>query len=407
MAFDLLLRLLDRAVDHGVLDGDVFLHLEPLHDALDALGAEDAHEVVFERQEEARAAGVALAAGTTAQLVVDTPRFVALGAEDVQAASGENLGAFGIALGLELGEGDRELFRIDQRAGLARGLGIDLGARHEFRVAAENDVGSAAGHVGRDGDHALAAGLSDDVGLALVLFGIEHAVRDPLLAQERRDDLGFLDADRTDQHRLAALVTVLDLGQHGAEFAALVLVHEVVVILADHGFVGRDDGHVELVDLLEFLGLGVRGAGHAAELLVDAEVVLVADGGQGLVFFLNLHAFLGLDRLVQTVRPAPAGHLAAGEFVDDDDLAFFDEVIHVALVQGVRTQGLRYVVQPRDVFGIVQVADAELVLDAVHARVGEDGRVGLLVDGVVDVLTQGRDDAVDLAVEVGGLLGRT
>ena len=148
-------------------------------------------------------------------------------------------------------------------------------------------------------------------------------------------------------------------------------------------------------------------SGHAAELLVDAEVVLVADGGQGLVFFLNLHAFLGLDRLVQTVRPAPAGHLAAGEFVDDDDLAFFDEVIHVALVQGVRTQGLRYVVQPRDVFGIVQVADAELVLDAVHARVGEDGRVGLLVDGVVDVLTQGRDDAVDLAVEVGGLLGRT
>ena len=33
-----------------------------------------------------------------------------------------------------------------------------------------------------------------------------------------------------------------------------------------------------------------------------------------------LSAFLGLDRLVQAVGPAPARHHAAGELVDDDDL---------------------------------------------------------------------------------------
>jgi acylphosphatase len=57
--------------------------------------------------------------------------------------------------------------------------------------------------------------------------------------------------------------------------------------------------------------------------------------------------------------------------------------------------------------GIVQVADVQLALDPVHARVGQHGRVGLLVDGVVDVLAQGRDDAVDLAVQIGRGFART
>ena len=35
---------------------------------------------------EARAAGIALAAGAAAKLIVDAPRFVPLGADDVQAA---------------------------------------------------------------------------------------------------------------------------------------------------------------------------------------------------------------------------------------------------------------------------------------------------------------------------------
>ena len=293
---------------------------------------------------------------------------------------------------------------VDAR--LARGFWIHVGAGHEFRVAAQDDVGAAAGHVGRDGHRALAAGLGDHMRLALVVLGIQHIVRDALLAQKRRHHLGFFDADGADQHGLAALVAVLDLGQHRAELAALVLVDHVVVILADHGLVGGDHRHVQLVDLGELLGLGVGGAGHAGQLLVEAEVVLVADGGQGLVFFLDLHAFLGLHRLVQTVGPATARHLAAGELVDDDDLAVLDQIIDVALVQRVGAQGLGHVVQPRDVLGVVQVAHVQLVLDPVDARVGQHGRVGFLVDGVVDVLAQARDDAIDLGIGSGALLGR-
>ena len=59
---------------------------QPVHQLRDALGAEQPHQVVFERQEEVRRARIALAAGAAAQLAVDAPRLVPLGADDVQAA---------------------------------------------------------------------------------------------------------------------------------------------------------------------------------------------------------------------------------------------------------------------------------------------------------------------------------
>ena len=231
-------------------------------------------------------------------------------------------------------------------------------------------------------------------------------MRDVLLAQQRGDDLGLLDADRTDQHRLPALVAVLDLVADGAELPALVLVDDVVRVLALDRLVRRDDVDVQLVDLVELLGLGVGGAGHAGQLLVEAEVVLVADRRQRLVLFLDLDAFLGLDGLVQAVRPAAARHLSAGELVDDDDLAVIDQVVDVALVERVRLQRLRDVVQPLDVGRVVEVADAQALLDPLDPGVGQDGRVRLLVDGVVDVLAQAGDDPVDLLVQVGRLLRR-
>ena len=104
---------------------------------------EEAHEVVLGRQEEARLAGVALAAGAAAQLVVDAARLVALGAEDVQAAE------------------------LDD-------------------ALAELDVDAAAGHVGRDRDRAGLAGLEDDLRLALVVLGVEHVVRDALALEQAR-----------------------------------------------------------------------------------------------------------------------------------------------------------------------------------------------------------------------------
>ncbi len=196
-------------------------------------------------------------------------------------------------------------------------------------------------------------------------------------------------------------------------------VDEVGPVVADHRLVGRDDDDVELVDLVELGRLGVGRAGHARELLVHAEVVLEGDRGEGLVLALDLDALLGLDGLVQAVRPAPAGHHAAGELVDDDDLAVLDQVVDVALVEGVGAQRLVDAVEDLHVLGVVEVAHAEELLDLLDALVGEARLVGLLVDqevaggallavALVDLLAldEAGDDAVDAVVLVGRLLGR-
>ncbi len=78
-----------------------------------------------------------------------------------------------------------------------------------------------------------------------------------------------------------------------------------------------------------------------------------------------------------------------------------------AWVQAVGPQGLRHMVQPLDVLGVVQVADAQPLFDALDSRIGQHRRMRLFVDRVVDVLPQARNDCVDLLVEVSGLLGGT
>ena len=89
------LRALDRLRDHLRLErhvvGERLAH-HPVHRA----GREQAHELVFERQVEAALAGVALAAGAAAQLVVDAAALVALGAEHVEAAELADLVALGL-----------------------------------------------------------------------------------------------------------------------------------------------------------------------------------------------------------------------------------------------------------------------------------------------------------------------
>src|SRR5690606_753125 len=88
---DLRLRALDRSRHHARLDRDVVREVRARQDRLGRPRLEEPHEVIGERQVEAALAGVALSTGSTAQLVVDTPRLVPLGAEDVQAAGRDDL----------------------------------------------------------------------------------------------------------------------------------------------------------------------------------------------------------------------------------------------------------------------------------------------------------------------------
>src|SRR5579864_5225616 len=69
LGLDGLLRVLNAARNELRLNGHAFGHAQAVHQCLYAFAAKDTEEIVFERQKEARGAGIALAAGAAPQLV--------------------------------------------------------------------------------------------------------------------------------------------------------------------------------------------------------------------------------------------------------------------------------------------------------------------------------------------------
>ena len=436
----------DAAGDHFALDGLALLHAQAGEPVLHPLAAELPHQVVFEGEVEAAAAGVALASAAAAELQVDAAGLVALAAQHVQAAHRGHLAALGLHLLALLNLVDEGVHLFGRHVKLGRVFGLQLRPGHRFRIAAEDDVGAAAGHVRGDGHGALAAGLGDDLGLALVVLGIEYLMRDAALFEHLGDQFAPLDGNRADEDRppsafhrfnlvagnglLLAILAVLEfdcviglaedfavqllalcqfddvplghlLDFLGDSVVFLPLAAEDDVGMVDplHRAIRGDRDHVELVDLPELVGLGHGRAGHAADFLIELEEVLQGDRGQRLVLFLDADALLGLDGLVQAVAPVAARHEAPGELVDDHHLALVvDDVVHVALVEIVGLQGVVDQVRPFHVTGRVKALHASQMLGCANALVGEMCRVLLLVDLEVRVFLQLPRDAVGLRV---------
>ena len=168
-------------------------------------------------------------------------------------------------------------------------------------IAAELNVGAAAGHVGGDGHGARHAGLGDDGGFLLVIARVQHVVLDLALLEQVGEMLRLLDRGGADQHRLAALAALLDQLDDGVVLLVGGAIDLVVGVDARHRHVGGNLQHVELVDVHELGGFGQRRAGHARQLVVEAEIILEGDRGQGHV--------LRLDRRPAPWLPAPGAGL--------------------------------------------------------------------------------------------------
>ena len=121
---------------------------------------------------------------------------------------------------------------------------------------------------------------------------------------------------------------------------------------------------------------------------------------------------LGLKRLMQSFRIAPARHHAAGELVNNDKLVVADDVILVALEQRVGLQRLLDMVNDGDVGGIVhraflqQAGLGQQLLDIFVSRFCQVDRALLFVE-VEMLFRQARNQLVDLIVEIGLVFRRT
>ena len=411
MRLDLTLRVFDLPCQQTAFDDLALLHAGDLQQTLGAIGiTKDAHQRVFHRQIEAAGTRVTLTARTTAQLVVDAPRLVPLGTDDVQATGCQHRIVALLPGGAQLGMTGF----VDGLAGSSQlgQLGIE--------IATQLNIGTATGHVGSDGHGAGTACLRHHLRFAIVLLGVEHFVSHALLAQQPGEKFRRFDGCGAHQRRLTARGAIADVFDDGRVFVVLGQIDKVLHVAAHHRAVRRDDHDLEAIDLQELRGFGIGRAGHARELFVEAEEVLESDRRDGLVFLADAHTLFGLDRLMQAIGPAAAGHGAAGELVDDDDLTVANDVFDITPVQRMGAQRRIEVMHQADVGRVVQAfalaqhaALGHQALDALMAFFGDVHLLGFFIDRIVagavlDFLTaQLRHQQVDALIQLGALFGRT
>ena len=334
---------------------------------------------------------------------------MALGAEHVQTAELDDFLMLVLDLVLDFGQSARPTLLVLVRSVIRRiAFGLELRIGEELDVAAEHDIGTTACHVGGHGDGALTACDGHNGGFLVMLLRVQHLVRNLGHVKQRGHDFGGFHGCGTQQDRLALLVALGHITDDGGELFLLGTEDQIVLILADHRLVGRNRQHAQLVGAHEFGGFGLCGTGHACQLVVHAEVVLQGDGGEGLVFGLDLHAFLGFDGLVQTLVVTAARQDTSGVLVDDEHFAAGHDVVAVTQEQLLGLDGVVQIADQCGVVRFVQVVDAEIVLDLGDARIKDADDFLLFVDLIVLVTVELQNQARELAVPAGHVaLGRT
>ena len=147
---------------------------------------------------------------------------MALRADDEQPAGGTYLLRFLLDCRLVLGQlvrkqlPGRKNFLV-VRVCVARGVRDDLFRKARlcqvrtgqvFRVAPQHDIRTAARHVGGDGNRTVNTGISHNLRLHLMEFGVQYFMPDPLPGQQPAQFLTGFDGDSTYQYRLSLCMSL-------------------------------------------------------------------------------------------------------------------------------------------------------------------------------------------------------
>ena len=352
VALDLFLCGFDRLGEHFVLDLLTILHAERLKDAHHTLRSEQPHQIILKRDVETGLARVSLSSGTAAQLIVDTSGLMALCADNLEAS------------------------------------GIP-------RIIVQLDIGTTAGHVRRNSDGAVHAGIGNDLRFHLMELGIQDVVLNTRSLEHLREKLRHFDRDRADQNRLSLGVSLFDRINHCLILFSLGLIDRVIIVHADDRDIRRNLDNVHPVDLTELFLLRERGTGHTGFLIIFVEQVLERDRRQRLGFASDLDMLLRLDRLMQAVRITPARHNTSGELVDNHDFVFRrHDIILITVHQIVRAQCQDDIVLDLQILRISEIVDMEELFHPTDTFLGQVNLFLLLIDdkvaGLLDILAHDR-----------------
>ena len=254
---------------------------------------------------------------------------MSLGANNAQAARCKHHLALGRACALCVGECrgvDRWINFGGIQAFDAEGFGGETD-----RVSSELNVCSATSHVGGDRDGSRSPRLRNHWRFAFMLLCVQDVVRHTFTLQHCGEVLRAFNRRGANEHRLASRASLLDVRNDRRIFCANGAVDKIGLIHANHWAMRWNRCHIKAVDLAELFRLCHGRTRHSGELLVETEVVLEGDRCHRDRFALDAEPLFRLNRLMESFGPAAAWHLASREFVHDDNLTVFNDVVTVAL----------------------------------------------------------------------------
>ena len=171
-------------------------------------------------------------------------------------------------------------------------------------------------------------------------LGIQYVVLDLAHGKHLAQHLRDFDRGGTHQYGASCRHHFLYLFDDGFIFFAFCFVNAVVHVDTGNGAVGWNNHYVQFVDVPQFAGFSLCRTGHTGQLVVHTEVVLQRNGGKSLCGSFYLHAFLGFDGLVQTVRITTSFHDTSRLLIHNLHLAVNYHIFVIFLEHGVCLQQL-------------------------------------------------------------------
>ena len=210
----------------------------------------------------------------------------------------------------------------------------------KLRVSAKQNIGTAARHVGGNGDISEFACLCYDLRFLGVIFGVQYLVLNAPSPKHIAQHLGLFDADRTDKYGLAGCMSGYDLVHNSGKLALFSGENAVVEIDPCKGSIRWNLHNIEPIDTDEFVLLGFCGTRHAGKLAVHSKVILIGYCRKGLILVLDLDVLLCLQSLVQALGIPSSYHKTAGELVDDEHLSILNHIVLIPGEQRICTERL-------------------------------------------------------------------
>ena len=261
--------------------------------------------------------------------------------------------------------------------------------------AAQLDISTTTGHLGRNGNAPDISGLGDYPRLLLIIFGVEDINLNAPLAQCICQILRFGDILRAHQDGLPRGVDGCDFFHDSGRFILDRRKDTVLFIKPLQRLIAVNNRDVQTVELAQLIGCLHRGARHPAHQWVAPHKFLQGDGIENAPTFRDFQAFLGLYRRLQAIGPALQVGNAAPRGIDKLQLAVNHNVVNVSDKQRFGMQGKVNLHQNgADILLGIERINAQFLLHTARTIFGQLNGAAVL-----------RDDVVQLFAQVGNHIG--